>query len=74
VVIGWVVGRYEVRALLAGVDLGVDKVVRSARQIAVIQDRRGPDRDDGPDLDILLPRVEVTHRNLLESEDVRVDL
>jgi hypothetical protein len=41
-IVGWVAGRYEVKALLRGVDMGADKVVNVAERIADIKDRRAP--------------------------------
>jgi hypothetical protein len=64
--VGWALGRYEVAALLRGVDLGADRVVAVAEKIADIKDRRQPGKDDRPNLNVLLPQVTVTHRNLLD--------
>jgi hypothetical protein len=72
--VGWAAGRYEARALVSGIRLGADTVIKSARQVADVQGRKDAGRDRGPDFNILLPRVEVTHRNLLEGDSETIDL
>jgi hypothetical protein len=72
--LGWGAGRYEAKALVSGIRLGADTVIKSARQVADVRDRKDAGRDGGPDFDLLLPRVEVTHRNLLEGDGETIDL
>jgi hypothetical protein len=54
--VGWAVGRYEVAALLRGIDLGAGKVVGIAERIADVKDRREPPRSNAQAIDVrLLP-------------------
>jgi len=71
-VAGWAVGRYEVTALLHGIDLGAGQVVNVAERIADIKDRKQPSKDvTAIDVRLLPPTV---YRELPAGDGDVVDL
>lgn len=70
---GWAVGRYEVAALLRGIDLGTGKVVGIAERIADVKDRREPQTRNAQAIDVrLLPPT--IYRELPAGDGETIDL
>ena len=70
--VGWIFGRRDARLQMDGLDMGVNKVARAAREVVGIR-REAPQSNTPPVQVAVLPTPPVVHRQLESGSEV-IDL
>ena len=73
IVAGWIFGQRDARLQMSGLDMGVNKVAKAAREVASIR-REAPRQPSSPPVQVaVLPSPPVTYRQLESGGEV-IDL